>query len=62
MSTTDTLTRPAEIAPEIAAAIVAAVHLTLGASASVTSITFQSDQLIWSLEGRRQIYTSHKVR
>ena len=62
MSTIETLAPPAEIAPEIFAAIVAAVHLTLGASASVTSITFQSEQLIWSLEGRRQIYSSHKVR
>lgn len=60
----------ADLAPEIAAAIAAAVHLTLGASAHVTSVSLQAEQpvsvenlmLTWSLEGRRQIYTSHKVR
>ena len=60
----------ADISPEIEAAIAAAVHVTLGASASVTSVTLQPAQpvsvenlmLTWSLEGRRQIYTSHKVR
>ena len=59
-----------DLAPEIAAAIAAAVHVTLGASATVTSVTLQPAQpvsvenlmLTWSLEGRRQIYTSHKVR
>ena len=59
-----------EIAPEVAAAIAAAVHVVLGASAQVTSATLQPDAavdignhtLIWSIEGRRQIYTSHKVR
>jgi len=58
------------LAPEIAAAIAAAVHVALGASAKVTSVSLQSEQpvsvenlmLTWSLEGRRQIYTSHKVR
>ena len=61
---------PADLAPEIAAAIAAAVHVTLGDSATVTSVSLQTDQpvsvenlmLTWSLEGRRQIYTSHKVR
>lgn len=56
--------------PEIAAAIAAAVQVTLGASARVTSVVLQPPQpvsvenlmLTWSLEGRRQIYTSHKVR
>jgi hypothetical protein len=50
--------------------IAAAVHAALGASAKVTSVTLQPEQpvsvenlmLTWSLEGRRQIYTSHKVR
>lgn len=59
-----------DLAPEIEAAIAAAVHVTLGASATVTSVTLQPAQpvsvenlmLTWSLEGRRQIYTSHKVR
>lgn len=57
-------------AEEITAAIAAAVYVTLGASAKVTSVTPAPDQpvgvenlmLTWSLEGRRQIYTSHKVR
>jgi len=58
------------IAPEIAAAIAAAVHETLGDGARVTSVTQQTEPavametptLIWSLEGRREIYTSHRVR
>jgi len=56
-------------AEAIAAAIAAAVHVTLGASAKVTSVTpvppavsVENLMLTWSLEGRRQIYTSHKVR
>jgi len=57
-------------APEIEAAIAAAVYASLGASASITSVTLHPNQpqsvenlmLTWSLEGRRQIYTSHKVR
>lgn len=59
-----------DLSPEIAAAIAAAVHVTFGASATVTSVSLQPAQpvsvenlmLTWSLEGRRQIYTSHKVR
>ena len=69
MTTTETLARSLELAPEIAAAIAAAVHMRLGPSATVTSVTLQSDSitlenapLIWSLEGRRQIYSSHRVR
>ena len=68
MQTTDSAPAPA-LAPEIAAVLAAAVHLTLGAAARVTSVTLQPDSvslenapLIWSLEGRRQIYTSHRVR
>jgi Na+-transporting methylmalonyl-CoA/oxaloacetate decarboxylase gamma subunit len=60
----------AELTPEVAAAIAAAVHATLGASASIHSVVLQTTppvsvenlMLTWSLEGRRQIYTSHKVR
>ncbi|AOS44868.1 hypothetical protein Verru16b_01937 [Lacunisphaera limnophila] len=56
-----------ELTPEIQAAIAAAVYVTLGASARVTSVVLQpasgdNVMLPWSLEGRRQIYTSHKVR
>ena len=58
------------ISSEVEAAIAAAVHVTLGASATVTSVVLQHPKpvsvenlmLTWSLEGRRQIYTSHKVR
>ena len=52
------------------AALAAAVHVVLGPSAIITSATLQPEKplsvenlmLAWSLEGRRQIYTSHKVR
>lgn len=55
---------------EITTAIAAAVYVTLGASAKVTSVTAEPPpavsvenlMLTWSLEGRRQIYTSHQVR
>lgn len=55
---------------EIAAVIAAAVHEALGPTATVTSVALQPEKpvsvenlmLAWSLEGRRQIYTSHKVR
>jgi flagellar basal body-associated protein FliL len=56
-------------ADAVTAAIAAAVYVTLGASAKVTSVTpvppavsVENLMLTWSLEGRRQIYTSHKVR
>ena len=67
MQTTQTLPPALDLAPEIAAVIAAAVHVTLGASARVTSVSelpvnIDSSTLIWSLEGRRQIYTSHRVR
>jgi len=53
---------------EIFAAIAAAVAVTLGAKARVAAINLVPSQpapettLQWSLEGRRQIYSSHKVR
>ena len=61
---------PNALDAEVVAIISAAVHLTLGASAYVTSVSLQAEpsvslganMLTWSLEGRRQIYTSHKVR
>lgn len=57
-----------EITPQVQAAIAAAVHVALGSSARITSVVLQQPpsvenlMLTWSLEGRRQIYTSHKVR
>jgi hypothetical protein len=54
---------------EIYAAIAAAVAVTLGAKARVASISaattdpiVDTSRLQWSMEGRRQIYSSHKVR
>jgi len=54
---------------EIFAAIAAAVAVTLGARARVLAINAASTEpvadtsrLQWSMEGRRQIYSSHKVR
>ncbi|MDX2187872.1 MAG: hypothetical protein SFV32_13130 [Opitutaceae bacterium] len=56
-----------EIAPEEVAAIVAAVFATEGASARITAIkppevSVEALMQQWSLEGRRQIYSSHKLR
>jgi hypothetical protein len=57
--------------PAIFAVIAAAVATTLGARARIVSaialapdneLTVASSQLQWSLEGRRQIYSSHQVR
>jgi predicted lipid-binding transport protein (Tim44 family) len=54
---------------EIFAAIAAAVAVTLGAKARITAVspaltepTADTSRLQWSMEGRRQIYSSHKVR
>lgn len=61
---------PAEIRPEILAIIASAVNVTLGPRAEVKAVelapvqapSVESLMLQWSLEGRRQIYSSHKVR
>ena len=54
---------------EIFAAIAAAVAVTFGGKARITgvqpaagAVTIDQSQLQWSAEGRRQIYSSHKVR
>jgi len=59
----------AETPVEVFAAIAAAVAVTLGAKARIAAITTpstepmtESSRLQWSMEGRRQIYSSHKVR
>ncbi|MFO1448716.1 MAG: hypothetical protein U1F61_11220 [Opitutaceae bacterium] len=60
----------AVLTPEVMAVIATAVHATLGAKARVAGVTLatpsapsvESLMLAWSLEGRRQIYSSHKVR
>jgi hypothetical protein len=52
-----------ELSPEIVAVIAAAVHVTLGSGHRIVGITPSGrDDLVWSLEGRRQIFHSHKVR
>jgi hypothetical protein len=59
-----------DLGPETKAAIAAAVAATFGPSASVSAVVLppvkpasvENLMLTWSLEGRRQIYTSHKVR
>ncbi len=57
------------IAPEILAVIAAAVATQLGTRARIAAVRTASpapsvEMLMqqWSLEGRRQIYSSHKVR
>ncbi len=54
---------PAGIAPETMAIIAACVALTYGRRARIASIR-PADLLLqqWSVEGRRQIYSSHQVR
>ncbi|MFA6288804.1 MAG: OadG family protein [Opitutaceae bacterium] len=59
------------ITPELAAVIAASIATVLGAKARVAAIQLQpkhaapSVEMLmqqWSMEGRRQIYSSHKVR
>lgn len=62
--------REAELSPEILAIIAAAVNATVGPRAQISAVSLlpahaPSVEVLmqqWSLEGRRQIYTSHKVR
>ena len=53
-----------EIPPEVRAAIVAAVYATLGQQNRILDIkpVFHPQQAAWSMEGRRQIFLSHRVR
>lgn len=49
--------------PEMRAAIVAAVYCTVGSHARVLDIQPAHPELAaWSMEGRRQIFLSHRVR
>jgi len=48
------------IAPEILAAITAAVHVTAGAGHRVVSI--RSEQSEWARFGRQRIFSSHKIK
>ncbi len=56
-------TLPGEPSPELRAAIVAAVYHTVGSHARVLDIQSAHPELAaWSMEGRRQIFLSHRVR
>ncbi len=53
----------APIPPETLVVIAAAVHATLGGSFHIVSATpVHDDRHAWSIEGRRQIFQSHKIR
>ena len=53
----------AGLPPEQIAAIVAACEVVLECPARVVAISSVTDgQQVWSLEGRRQIFASHKIR
>lgn len=60
----------AGVSSDVAVVIAAAVYAALGDSARVTSVvpkdhltvTVDNLMLTWSLEGRREIYSSHRVR
>ena len=52
---------PDEIPADVYAAIVAAVHYTLGQESHLVSVT-PAESMMWSREGRRNIFNSHKFR
>ena len=52
---------PDEIPADVYAAIVAAVHYTLGQEHHLVSVT-PGETLMWSREGRRNIFSSHSFR
>lgn len=47
---------------EIVAVITAAVHASMGSSATVVAISTDDDSSTWAAEGRRAIYATRKVR
>lgn len=50
------------VAPEIVALIAAAVHLTVGAGHRIVAISPVPHNAHWAMEGRRQIFASHRPR
>lgn len=52
---------PAEIPAHVRAAIAAAIHVTHGPTHRIVSVT-PVQSLLWSREGRRQVFDSHRVR
>jgi hypothetical protein len=59
---------PTDLTPEITAVIAASIATVLGARARVADVRLAPAPSVemlmqqWSMEGRRQIYSSHKVR
>jgi len=54
---------PSAVEPEVVAAISAAIHTTLRAHHRIISIgEINAHHQAWSAEGRRQVFSSHKVR
>lgn len=51
-----------ELAPELVAAITAAVYVTLGANVRIKAVVPVEHSPTWAHEGRRQIFASHQVR
>jgi len=49
------------IPPDVFAAIVCAVHYTLGDAHHIVSVS-PAESLMWSREGRRSIFRSHSIR
>jgi hypothetical protein len=52
---------PEAIPPEVRAAIAAAVFATRGRPVRIVSVA-PADALLWSREGRRQVFQSHSPR
>lgn len=50
------------IPPELFAVFAAAVHLELTGKNRIVEIRQTSTSQIWSMEGRRQIFESHRIR
>lgn len=54
---------PDDIPPEIVAAITAAIVATVGTSHRIIAVApLTHDNMAWSMEGRRQVFQSHKLR
>ena len=51
-----------DIPPEIMAVISAAVHESLGEGSHIVAINLETQDNAWSIEGRRQIFSSRKTR
>ncbi|MFT3782669.1 MAG: OadG family protein [Nibricoccus sp.] len=52
-----------KIPPQVVAAISAAVHLSIGSNHRILAVGQPCPhRQAWSLEGRRQVFSSHKVR